>query len=75
MRAPMRLPSHRRENAFLRLRRLAAERPERSLLEPLAPQDRSRFIKYLALIAAAAEHYANGNGIRPPRRPPATKRL
>jgi DNA-binding MarR family transcriptional regulator len=60
---------------ILKAARLAAERAERSLLEPLAPQDRSRFIKYLALIAAAAEHYANGNGIRPPRRPPATKRL
>jgi DNA-binding MarR family transcriptional regulator len=60
---------------ILKAARLAAERAERTLLEPLAPQDRSRFIKYLALIAAAAEQYANGNGVRPLRRPPPVKRI
>ncbi|HEY3639058.1 MAG TPA: MarR family transcriptional regulator [Rhizomicrobium sp.] len=58
---------------ILKAARLAAERAERALLEPLAPQDRSRFIKYLALIAAAAEHYAAGNGARPLRRPAAKR--
>jgi DNA-binding MarR family transcriptional regulator len=65
-------PSGRR---ILKAARLAAERAERTLLDPLAPQDRSRFLKYLALIAAAAEQYAAGNGLRPPRRPPPTKRI
>jgi DNA-binding MarR family transcriptional regulator len=65
-------PSGRR---ILKAARLAAERAERTLLDPLAPQDRSRFLKYLALIAAAAEQYAAGNGARPSRRPPPTKRI
>jgi DNA-binding MarR family transcriptional regulator len=58
---------------ILKAARLAAERAERTLLEPLAPPDRSRFIKYLSLIAAAAEQHANGNGARLPRRPPAKR--
>jgi DNA-binding MarR family transcriptional regulator len=60
-------PSGRR---IVKAARLAAERAERTLLEPIAPQDRVRFLKCLALIAAAAEQYTAGNGVRHPRRPP-----
>jgi DNA-binding MarR family transcriptional regulator len=60
---------------ILKAARLAAERAERMLLESLAPQERGRFIKCLAVIAAAADQYAAGNGVRPPRRPPPAKRI
>lgn len=39
----------------LRNARLAAERAERSLLDPLPPAERSRFVRSLAAIAAAAD--------------------
>lgn len=39
----------------LRGARLAAERAERSLLDPLPPAERSRFVRSLFLIAAAAD--------------------
>jgi len=45
-------PSGRRA---LRGARLAAGRAERNLLEPLLPSERIRFVKSLALIAAAAD--------------------
>lgn len=53
----------------LKAARLAAERAERALLEPLAPSDRSRFVKFLSTIAAAADHYSSGGAVRPLRRP------
>jgi len=43
---------------ILRGARLAAERAERSLLDPLPPADRLRFVRSLALIAAAADQFA-----------------
>ncbi|HEY3779120.1 MAG TPA: MarR family transcriptional regulator [Rhizomicrobium sp.] len=48
----------------LKAARLAAERAERALLEPLAPTDRSRFVKCLATIAQAADQYAAGGAAR-----------
>jgi DNA-binding MarR family transcriptional regulator len=45
----------------LRSARLAAERAERGLLDPLPPAERIRFVRSLALIAAAAEHIAGSN--------------
>ncbi|HEY6577707.1 MAG TPA: MarR family transcriptional regulator [Rhizomicrobium sp.] len=51
----------------LKAARLADERAERALLEPLAPADRSRFVKFLSLIASAAEDYTVG-GARPTRK-------
>jgi DNA-binding MarR family transcriptional regulator len=45
----------------LRSARLAAERAERNLLEPLPPAERLRFVRSLALIAAAADQFAVTN--------------
>ncbi|HEX3429960.1 MAG TPA: MarR family transcriptional regulator [Rhizomicrobium sp.] len=45
----------------LRSARLAAERAERSFLEPLPPSERIRFVKSLALIASAADQVPIGN--------------
>lgn len=53
----------------LKAARLAAERAERALLEPLAPPDRSRFVKCLATIAQAADHYAAVGSARALRKP------
>jgi DNA-binding MarR family transcriptional regulator len=53
----------------LKAARLAAERAERALLEPLAPPDRSRFVKCLATIAHAADQYAAGGATRALRKP------
>jgi len=45
----------------LRSARLAASRAEKLLLDPLPQSERGRFVKSLAVIAAAAEHFmANG---------------
>lgn len=52
-------PSGRRT---LRTARLAAERAERCLLEPLPPSERTRFVKSLALIAAAADQQPAAGG-------------
>jgi DNA-binding MarR family transcriptional regulator len=52
----------------LKAARLADERAERALLEPLPPTDRSRFVKYLSLIAAAADAYVAGDSSRPLRK-------
>jgi DNA-binding MarR family transcriptional regulator len=52
----------------LKAARLPAERAERIMLEALAPQDRSRFVRFLAQIAAAADEFAATNGARTPRR-------
>ena len=47
----------------LRAARSAADRAERRLLDSLAPADRARFIKALAVIASAGEAFAaNGAG-------------
>ena len=55
----------------LRTARLAAERAERGLLDALPPAERSRFVKSLALIAAAAEQSGGVASIsRPHKRPP-----
>jgi DNA-binding MarR family transcriptional regulator len=53
----------------LKVARLPAERAERIMLEALAPQDRSRFVKFLAQIAAAADEFTATSGARTPRRP------
>jgi len=65
---------------ILRSARLAAERAERALLEPLPPAERSRFVKSLALIAAAADQLAATNVVRhqkkmPGRAPGAVRRV
>ena len=52
----------------LRAARMAAERAERGLLEPLPAAERIRFVKSLALIAAAAEQYPSSNGAKPHRK-------
>jgi DNA-binding MarR family transcriptional regulator len=52
----------------LRAARLSAERAERALLDPLPAGDRARFIKSLALIAAAADKYASDGAPRAPRK-------
>ncbi len=54
---------------ILRGARLAAERAERALLDPLPVTDRIRFVKLLAMIAAAAEQFAPGNEARSHRKP------
>jgi DNA-binding MarR family transcriptional regulator len=41
----------------MRAARLAAERAERALLEPLPATERTRFVKLLSLIASAAEQH------------------
>ncbi|HEX4081121.1 MAG TPA: MarR family winged helix-turn-helix transcriptional regulator [Rhizomicrobium sp.] len=53
----------------LKAARLADEKAERALLEPLPPTDRSRFVKCLSLIAAAADAYVASEGAKPPRKP------
>ena len=53
----------------LRGARLAAERAERSLLEPLPPAERIRFVRSLALIAAAADQLAVTNVGRHHKKP------
>jgi DNA-binding MarR family transcriptional regulator len=55
----------------LRGARLAAERAERALLELLPPAERIRFVKSLALIAAAADQHTLSNIGRPHKRLPA----
>jgi DNA-binding MarR family transcriptional regulator len=52
----------------LRSARLAAERAERALLDALPASDRAKFVKYLALIASAAEAYAMNGGAKPMRK-------
>jgi DNA-binding MarR family transcriptional regulator len=49
----------------LRSARLAAERAERRLLEPLPPAERIRFIRSLGLIAMAADHFGTSHLGRP----------
>lgn len=54
----------------LRGARLAAERAERGLLDPLPPAERSRFVKSLWLIATAADQLgASSTGRRRKRQP------
>jgi DNA-binding MarR family transcriptional regulator len=52
----------------LKVARLAAERAERAILEALPVPERTRFVKSLALIAAAAEQYAATNSSRSSRK-------
>jgi DNA-binding MarR family transcriptional regulator len=53
----------------LRSARLAAERAERALLDPLPVSDRAKLVKLLAQIAAAAEAHALNGGAKPMRKP------
>lgn len=53
----------------LKVARLAAERAEREVLEALPGPERTRFLKSLAIIAAAGEQFAAGAGTRSARRP------
>lgn len=55
---------------ILRSARLAAERAERGLLDPLPPAERSRFVRLLALIAAAADEPGAPNMGRHHKKPP-----
>jgi DNA-binding MarR family transcriptional regulator len=48
----------------LRSARLAAERAERRLLEQLPPTERTRFVRSLALIAAAADQFVEHSVVR-----------
>ncbi len=51
----------------LRAARIAAERAEKALLDPLLPAERARFVKSLATIAAAVETLS-ADGIKRPKR-------
>jgi DNA-binding MarR family transcriptional regulator len=52
----------------LRSARLAAERAERRLLEQLPPTERTRFVRSLALIAAAADQFVESSVVRQHRK-------
>jgi DNA-binding MarR family transcriptional regulator len=52
----------------LRSARSAADRAEKAFLDPLPAADRTRFIKSLAAIAAAAEAAAEAGPVRPRRK-------
>jgi len=52
----------------LRAARLAADRAERMLLDPLPPADRAKFVKSLAQIASAADAHALNGGAKPHRK-------
>jgi len=52
----------------LRSARLAAERAERALLDPIPASERARFVKYLGQIAQAADAFALNGGPKPARR-------
>lgn len=54
----------------LRSARLAADRAERALLDPLPASDRTKFLKYLAQIVSAAEAHALNGGSKPHRKGP-----
>jgi len=54
----------------LRSARLAAERAERALLEPIPASERQKFIRNLAQIAQAADAYAVTGGPKMPRKSP-----
>jgi DNA-binding MarR family transcriptional regulator len=53
----------------LRSAKLAVERAERQLLEPLPPTERIRFVRSLALIAAAADQFGQSSVVRQHRKP------
>jgi DNA-binding MarR family transcriptional regulator len=53
----------------LRSARLASERAERRLLEPLPPSERTRFVKSLALIAAAADQFVEAGVVHNHKKP------
>jgi len=53
----------------LRSARLASERAERRLLEPLLPSERTRFVKSLALIAAAADQFVETGVVHHHKKP------
>ncbi|HVZ91113.1 MAG TPA: MarR family transcriptional regulator [Rhizomicrobium sp.] len=58
----------------LRSARLAADRAERALLDPLPLPDRAKFVKLLTQIASAAEAHAMNGGAKPRRKQPARRR-
>lgn len=51
----------------LRAARIAADRAEKALLDPLPPADRVRFVKFLAMIAATVETLGQ-EAVKRPRR-------
>lgn len=58
----------------LRSARLAADRAERALLDPLPLPDRAKFVKLLTQIASAAEAHASNGGAKPRRKPARRRR-
>ncbi len=58
----------------LRAARTAADRAERALLEALPAAERTRFLKSLAAIAAAAENLGEAGPLRPRRKIPVRRR-
>ena len=52
----------------LRAARIAADRAERALLEPLPPAERQRFVKSLAAIAATVDKLEDDGAKRPRRK-------
>ncbi len=59
----------------LRAARIAADRAERALLEPLPPAERTRLVKSLAVIASSVEKFGDENGKRPRRKIARSKRI
>lgn len=59
----------------LRAARIAADRAERALLEPLPPAERLRFVKALAAIAAAMDKLGDENAKRSRRKLPRSRRI
>jgi DNA-binding MarR family transcriptional regulator len=57
----------------LRAARLVAEKAERALLEPLPAPERLRFVKLLAMIAAAADEQPENGGGKAHRKPTARR--
>ena len=59
----------------LRAARIAADRAERALLEPLPPTERMRLVKSLAAIAQANEKFGEDDGRRPRRKLARSRRI
>lgn len=59
----------------LRAARIAADRAERALLDPLPPAERLRFVKSLAAIAAAMDKLGEETSKRPRRKPARGRRI
>lgn len=59
----------------LRAARIAADRAEKALLDPLPPAERARFVKSLAMIAAAVEVLGHDSVKRPRRKISRSRRV